>query len=754
MSWLLTRGRIPFVCALLLATVWLGAQAAGVGVESSNASLDSRDPEQVRAYERFKHTFGSDEDLLLAVADPRLLEAGGLRRIASLTARIARLDGVRQVYSLANAQELVRGEFGAELAPLVPPALEGPELARRVAEALDRSPAYTGLLVSRDRRTAGILIEIEDRPGDARYRAELIGALRALVAEQARAGVELFLTGIAVQKYDVGAMIRRDERLLIPLAAIVLGATLAAFFRSLLGVVLPLAVTGITVVWTLGAYGLAGLELNAITSLLPPVLMVLSLAVSVHLIQGWLDAADRRGSATERVRGVVRELLFPCFFCSLTTALGFASLAASQTPAVQQFGVFAALGVMISFGVGMTLVPIGLTLSPAPHPPRSTPRHRLLRGALDAAAELSTRRPGAVLVAFLGVTAVAVAGLPLLRNNTDLVRFLARDAPLYRDTLYIDEHLAGANTLEFVVARRDGGPLTTRDAVARMAAFESAALRREPVTGVSSILDVLRQLERAESGGGLALPGDEQATAWDFDLLEAAPEQPLVRKLLAPDFTRARISVRVRAVGTSGAAPLAESLLEEGRSLLGGDYELVATGAFYRVARDSNRLVLSQVESFGLALATVFLAIGALFRSLRLLLVALVPNLMPVLWTGGMMGFFGIDLSTGTAMIASAVIGVVVDDTIHYLTGFSRAYGGDAREAVRRTTRGIGAALCLNNLVLVLGFWVGCFGSFKPTVYFSLLSGTTMIGALVCDLLVTPACLVLADRRRGVPACA
>jgi predicted RND superfamily exporter protein len=274
------------------------------------------------------------------------------------------------------------------------------------------------------------------------------------------------------------------------------------------------------------------------------------------------------------------------------------------------------------------------------------------------------------------------------------------------------------------------------------------------VTGVHSVLDVLRQIQRAERGGELALPGDDEASEWAFALLEAAPEQPLVRRFVTPDFTQARLSLRVRAVGTSVAAPLADSLLAEGRALLGPDYTLVATGAFYRVARDSNRLVASQVASFGLALGMVFLAIGILFRSARLTLVAFLPNVMPVLWTGGMMGFLGIDLSTGTAMIASSVIGVVVDDTIHYLTGFTRAYRGDPRDAVRRTTRGTGAALFLNNLVLVLGFWVGCFGSFKPTIYFSLLSGATMIGALVCDLLVTPACLVLSDRGRAEPACA
>ena len=166
---------------------------------------------------------------------------------------------------------------------------------------------------------------------------------------------------------------------------------LAVFFRNVLGVLLPLAVTGVTSVWTLGAYQLAGFDLNAITGLLPPVLMVLSLAVSVHLIQGWLDAPVEAIDRVERILGVVRPLVFPCFFCSLTTAIGFASLVTSSMPAVRQFGVFAALGVLLSFGVGMTLVPVGLSFLTPPAAALRSPQHRLIRRLLAASARTASR---------------------------------------------------------------------------------------------------------------------------------------------------------------------------------------------------------------------------------------------------------------------------------------------------------------------------------------------------------------------------
>ena len=753
MTWLLTRGRVPFLCVLLALTAFFAVHAAQITVETNNESLNTQQAEQTASYDRFKATFGSDEDLLLAVALPQPLERPGLELVAALTARIKEIDGVHRVFSLSNAQQIVSGESGAEMAPVVAPPLDDPALATRVLAVLDRNPDLTGLFVSSDRRVAGLLIEIEDRPGDERYRAAIIDALRVMIAEPRADGVSLHLTGIAVQKHDVSAFIEHDQRLLMPLAVAVLALVLAVFFRSWLGVLLPLGVTGVANAWTLGAYRLAGFEFNAITSLLPPILMVLSLPVSVHLIQGWLDAPAASINRVDRILGVMRWLLFPCFFCSLTTALGFASLVTSSMPAVRQFGVFAALGVLVSFAVGMTLVPVGLSFLAPPTAALRSPQHRLLRRLLAAAASAASEHPWRVLALFGALTTLSLAGLPFVRNNTDLVRFLKSDAPLYRDTLFIDANLTGSITLEFVAERRDGAPLTSLDAVQRLAAFEQAILGHEHVTGVGSIVPVLRQLQRAESRGEqLVLPGNERDAAYTFDLLEAAPEQDLIRKLIAPDFTSARFNVRVRAVGSAIAAPLADAILVDGRRLFGDDYAVTATGALYQVAQDSNRLVASQLSSFGLALVLVVIAIGALFRSPRLTFIALIPNLMPIAWTGGMMGAFGIDLSTGTAMIASAVIGVIVDDTIHYMTDYTRVYRGDPAAAIRHTTTGIGPALLLNNLVLVLGFWVGCFGSFKPTIYFSLLSGITMITAMLCDLFVTPACLMLFDRRRAVAA--
>jgi len=736
---------MPFLGIALvwaLAFTWL---AAGVGVEKNNTSLNAQDPAARAVYDQFKATFGNDEELLVAVADPQLLEPVGLRRLRQLTTQIAGLDGVRNVMSLTTAMQVIHGDAGSEIVPLLAGDPDDPATGTALRDALDRNPDLVGWLVSADRRVAAIVVDIEERSDDD-YRAALIVALRDIARRESKGGVSLHLTGIAVQKYDVSAYIERDQAILMPAAVLILATLLAVFFQRLLGVLLPLLVTWVSVVTTLGLYRLAGFELNAITALLPPVIMVLSIAVSVHLVQAWLRATDLADNQ-ERIAHVVRELFFPCFYCSLTTALGFASLAVAEIPAVQQFGLFAALGVSASFVFGMALVPVGLSFLPPPTVPLAAAQHRLLDRALAAAADLATRHPAAILLVAAILTATAGLAIPGIRNNTDLVRFLRKDAPLYRDTMFIDAHLTGTHAIEWVVERVDGTPLTRLADVNRMAEFERAAREHQQVATTTSIVAVLRQLHRGEIGGPrLALPESERDLGYLFDLLEAAPDRTLIGKLIAADFRRARISVRLHALGTADAAPLVDEMQRAADGIFGGGYRVTPTGAFHAVVRDSNHLVEDQVTSFATGLLAVFLAIGLLFRSWKPTLVALIPNVIPIVWTAGIMGACGIDLSTGTAMIASAVLGLVVDDTIHYLAYYRRSYQGDATAAVRATTTGVGSALVLNNLVLVLGFWVGCFGSFKPTIYFALLSGITMITAMLCDLSVTPACLVLLDR--------
>ena len=747
LAWLLGRGRYPYLALLLLATAGFSIFALRIGAEAETGSMVSRDKEQARSYAAFRSAFVNDEEVVLSVTHPRLFTPEGLRYLDGLTKEIGTLEGVLRVYSLTNARHAVNGPAGAESEPLVPRPLDAPGVSRRVLSALDDNPKLAGLLVSRDRRTAGITIEAGERTGDGAFPGDLTEAIRGVMARRA-GDAELHLSGISVQKHDVAEFVRRDKALLVPLSMLVLAGMLAVTFRSVAGVLVPMAVKIVTLAWTMGAYALSGYRLNPITALLPPLIVILSISTSVHLYDGWLHIPEGEG---DRARAIVRDtrrLFVPSLYTALTTAFGLLSLAASDVPAVRRFGAFGAVGVFISFAVSVTLVPVALSFFPPlrrermPHGGNGPPK-RFLR----AASRLSTERYRTVLAVALVLSLAGVAGIARVRNNTDLVRFLKPGAPLYRDTLFIDRNLAGVYALEFMVSRADGLPLTSPEDLRALAAFQGMASAQGAVAETYSIADVIGMIHAAETGGkSPRLPENEDDLLYGYDLLKADPEQPFLSKLVKGDLTVARVSVRIHAIGTAEAAPLVRTLLTGGKRILGERYALVPTGSFYQVTQDSNRLVRRQGASIALSLAAIVLAIHLLFRSPAVTVAALVPALVPVLLAGGFMGYAGIDLSTGTAMVAPVILGLVVDNTIHYVARYRREYRGDAREAVGRTTMGAGRALTASSLILALGFGVGGFGSFKPTVHFSLLAGGTMLAALACALLILPACLVLSDR--------
>lgn len=745
---LLWQGRGWLLAVMLAITGLLLIPAAQIGVEQDNASMRGEDPAARQAYQAFRERFGSDDLLLLGLQHPRLLSPEGLALLERLTGEIESMPGVRRVFSLSNARVAVPGPYGAEPAPLLPSAQE-PDFAAARDRQLERYADQAARFLSADRRTAMLLVLPGEIPGE--QMSALIDALRRL-GGQLPEGAALRVTGVPVQKADVARAIQHDQRALMPLAVVVLGALLALLFRRPAGVLLPLAAMAISLVWTLGLYALAGFPLNAITALLPPVVMVLTVAASVHVFHGWLSLAGERGEPRSLLAHRMAELFSPCFFTALTTMIGMFSLVTCDIPAVQRFGIFAGIGVMVAFVVTVTLLPVALTFLPLPQQTQRR-RNRLLSGSIRRLFRPVIGRPGMVLGGCCLLAALAVPLAARIGNNTDLVRFFRADAPIHRDTLALDQATGGVVPLEFMISRRDGGPLLNADLVNRLAAWREELRQTPQVSGSLSLLDLLIPLYRAERDDPAAtLPRTDAELLPLLDLLPALPEQELVAWLLSADQRHLRVTVQLPALGSAAASRLGEELRGQAARLLGDEVTVIATGSYLEISNDSNRLVGNLLQSFVLSLVTIFVTLAVLLRNVRLLLAAIVPNLLPLAWTAGLMGWAGIDLSSGTAMVAAVTMGMAVDNTIHFLERYRREHRGYSRPALLRTALGVGPAMIISTIVLAVGFWVGAFSSFLPSVYFSLMTGVTLVGALFCDLAVLPAGLLLLDRLRPARA--
>jgi hypothetical protein len=707
---------------------------ARLTIDPANEQLYLRHSESYRLYQRFLATFGSDETILVALHDPRqsILTPAGLAAVRQLTRALAIIPHVASVLSLTDAPDMAQlttPPFGLT----APHPKDGDTLSSEYVAALRHDERIVGTLLSRDLHTAGLLVTPNKTITAPAAREAWIAAVRAVAARHARQGRQTYVAGTPLERSDVTRYLKRDQQLIVPLVFLVLLGITWSIYRVMRFALIPLACVLLSLTWTMGLVGLAGVPLNIITSLLPPVIMVVSISVAIHLINQFLSETEAGTCGAEAVENTLHHVGPACFLTSLTTALGFFSLLVSPVPAIQEFALFAGLGVLLSFAATIACVPIALLPSSSATPEKLTHlKQGYIERLLDRLVRVVSTHRKKVLAGSLLVLMALLPGTRYLSEGTDIMRALKPHAPLRVSTEFIDQHLTGANSLELLLQVPEVENLMAPSTIRQVLAF-AHWLRTQPgVTAVNSPWEPLRSV-RAD------------LLAQDSQLAALAALLPLVFPMQAwldVNGKSLRISARVTTMRSDQFLALADNVLRQAKQ---AHLHLQVTGSNYLLARMSRTLVQTQMRALGLAIVSILGSIALALRSWKLGCIAALPNLLPPVMIFGLMGWCNIPLSTATTMIASVALGLIVDDTIHFLYRYAheRQAGRAPLTAIEQSVHHTGRALVSTTIILTAGFWVGILGSFQPTVHFSFLTGLTMILALLADLLVTPAAILV-----------
>jgi len=701
-------------------------------VDPSNERLFPRQGDDARVYQRFLTTFGSAEDILVAFHDPQqsLLAPAGLAAVRRLTQALAELPHVAMVHSLTHAPDMTQlrlTPFGIAVPRLIPDESLTPEQV----QAIQGNTQVIGTLLASDLHTAGILV-VPENVGTASTREAWLTAVRTVAAQHAGQGRQTYVAGTPLERSDVTHYIQQDQKRIIPLVFMVLLGVTYSIYRVKRFAMLSLSCVLLSLIWTMGSVGFVGIPLNVITSLLPAVITVVSVSVVIHLVNQFIDEVEAGASGAEAVENAVGHVGMACLLTSVTNAMGFFSLPVIQAPAIQEFGLFAGLGVLLAFVVTMTFAPLALLrIGRVP----STRWLHLKEGRLEALlGQLTTWVAAHRRAVFLGVVVllgVMIPGIWQITEGTDIVRALKQDAPLRVSSEFIDQHLTGAHSLEFLVEVPGGDELTAPATTRQVLAF-SHWLRTQPgVTAVFSPWEPLR-----------GVPAELLAD--DDQLKVLATLLPLGFPLDAWLDTMGktlRISARITSINSEHFLALADRARQQAAQM---SLPLQVTGTNYLLAQMSRALVHNQVASLACAVVMILGTITIALRSWKMGVVAAIPNLLPTVMIFGLMGWLGIELSAATTMIASVALGLFVDDTIHllYLYRQGKKAGRRTFDAIESSIHHAGRAVIFTSLILTLGFWAGLLGSFKPTIYFSFLMGLTMLFSVVTELLVTPAAVL------------
>lgn len=716
------------VALILLAAVLAVPFVVGLGIDNRLERWVSPGGEAASTYAAFRDTFGSDEFVVIAYGGTDLFAQENL----DLQVRVLEaLETIPEITRVSGIPQVYRDLFGLE---------DAEALAGEMREGL----FYEGLLVNEDATVGGLFLETV--PDDSRDgRVQLLRNLEDAVAPLRDVFPEVHLVGPPLLNAVLDETSAAESRRTFPLAFGLTVVLLYLCFRSFRLTLIATVCAGLTLLLTLGLAGFLHLPLNMITAVLPSLLWVLTLANITHILSAY---QRERVAGSDVATGVTRALASTgraCVLAGVTTALGFLALRTADMPPVRELGLLACCGMIIGLVVNLTLGPTLLRLLRPGAP--SLLKHPLT--VPSGLARFPVARPWWVLVPAFLLLAVTIASLPFVRVESNPLSFFPEEATVREDYAYVSEHLTGFYSLETVITTNNAwtNPETLK-------VIDAAARRLEALPEVARVVspvEVLKKIRQWDAGmdpAGYALPETEEEAV---DLVVGADEasEAMIRRFVSEDGRSVRLASLVRVMDSSRFGRVVDQAHAEVAGLPDGATGYV-TGIVLRLVNAQEDLVHTQVRSFGLAFAVVFGCLLLGLRSWGLLIASVFPNLLPVVSALAIMAWTGVALDAATVMIASVALGIAVDDTVHLLAAYRerRRRGENPDNAMTDTLHAVGPPMVITTLTAGLGFLVLLRSGFLPVAFFGVLTTVALATALLADLIVTPAIVVVAARWR------
>jgi len=752
----LTACRWPLLVVGIVSCAWFFVPARSLDFDRSIENMFAPNDPLLPPYRRLKRTFGGNEVVLAVYADPELLSDDGnaIRRLGESSGQLKDTPGVRDVLSLA--------EVDAALRKMAPAAAGLLGLARRPAERItDRDNAmarrflelFEGYTHGRDAQTAAVICMLEPASNSEVPHRETVDQLREKIERLADGQI----TGEPAMVVDGFRYIEQDANRLGWATTLLLSVTIIICFRSVRWVLIAIGVVQLALLSTRAILVWSGLQLSMVSSMLTAVVTVVGVATVVHIIVRFREARVAGASPRDALVRTIVLLSVPVFWACTTDAVGFSSLMVAGVGPVQDFGLMMATGCLMVLVCVALLIP-GLSLM-GWHPtrPQKIWGETLLDKELSLSLNWVSRRPKTIGMLALVFFAATAAGVYRLEVETDFTKNFRAGSPIVRAYETAETKLGGAGVWDVIVPapeildfeyleriQRLQGRL--RNEITAIGEDESAQSPLRVLSLADAISAGAPRLERTRNTfkrvialrGAItlmhthlpvfagALHGEDPDTPGRFYyriMLRAAERQPSEQK---------------------------QRLIEEVTRISREEFDdSEVTGFFVLLTNLIDSVIRDQWLAFAVALTGIGVTMLLAFRDTVYALIALVPNALPILTVTGLMGWLGLKINMGAAMIAAVSVGLSVDSSIHYICFFrrARAAGKTVPEALTEVQQSVGRAMVFSTLALVVGFSVLCISEFVPTIYFGFLVTLSMLGGLVGNLVILPLLLRLAPRR-------
>ncbi len=757
--------------------------------DTSNESFFHPDDPIVVQYHQFLEVFDRDEVAILAIKTPSVFSQDFLRNLKSLHEALEQQTPyLDEVISLINVTS-IRGENDTlivdDLLAHWPPDEAAIEVLKQ--HVLDH-PLYPNLLVSEDATFATLLVramafEVVEE-GDVLDGFEEPSAFatesqqRKLTPEQNRefiAAIDKVRQQYQGQNFDthlMGLMLVSDHLLRtmnaeIPkytvIAIICIALLLLLLYRRWSGVILPLLVVVLALLSTLGGMAMSGTHFTVFSQVLPSFLLAVGIGNAVHLLTIFFRHFRKTGDKRLSMRKAMGHAGLAMVMTSLTTAGGLLSFSLAELAPIASLGIFGAIGVMVALILTVTVIPAAIAIFPIkPIPEKNASKmNRSIDSLLIRMADAAIHYPWVCIFAFLLVTIVAVYGISQLRFVHNPVNWFYPDHEIRKATELTDQFLKGSMNVELIIDTQQVDGVKSVAFLRKLEAFDFAmnqfATDKIYVGKSISILQTIKLVNQALNEGAAsayALPNSNALIAQELLLYENSGGDN-VRRLVDSQFQKLRITLKLPWADAGSYVTFIEGLQQQVLDIFGHQTPFVITGMVTLFTRTAYAAIHSMVTSYLIAIVVISAMMMALLTSVRLGLIAMLPNLFPIVVALGFMGLIGFPLDLSSILVGSIAIGLSVDDTIHFMHHFRRYYNqyNEATVAIHHTLQTSGRAMLFTSIILSTGFFVFISSEMNNLISFGVITGAAIILALLADLLLAPALMILITKNQSMCYC-
>ena len=720
------------------------------------AYVDENDP-TMKLYKKFRETYGSERIGAFVFHDDDIFTMENIEIIRKMTHLLEYTEGIQRVFSLTKFEEVVGIDDSVTFRKIIPEDdnLDEATLKKARMKALNNR-TIVNFIVSKDGKTTGVMFEIEAL--EEKEKNELLESVRESALKIAKGKVKLFVTGGTYGALEVTGLMLRDIMILTPVTAIIIFLIILIMLRDLTLTILCQLNLMIILLWTIGFFVFCGELLNTVTGLIGSIILAIAVAVSIHFMSQYkMDFDESGGNHLKAIRNALKHVWIPCILTTATTAAGFIAFVTSKITPINKLGIYTSIGVIFAFVITMSFLPGVLIFFRKRFvlPAKSIGSKNLnikdksidlFMVLLQKTGNFSTKNYKLIVVVSLIVLITSIVGISKITFESNTLEWLPEDNRVRVATNFVDKNLGGTSSMVTLIrAKSPEDDFTHPESLKMVNEIQEFLMNNYRGSTYSfSVANYFKEINKAFNKGDekyYTIPDDRKEV---IDFYEIG-DPDIFERIITPDFMEARISVQVKWLSNDEIMSYWDMSSKFLEKKLGDKFRFDHTGEVSLWVNMEQDLLYSQIKSFSLAFVIIFFLMLIVCRTSSLTIVAMIPNIVPIALTLGFMGWAGIPLNSATVLVAAVTLGISVDVSIHFIVWVRRniAAGMNIRDSLVKTYEDVGKPIVITTIVLFMGFFILIIGSMLPTKTFGILTGISMIIAMVSNLFILPSLILL-----------